>query len=396
MVDISTLSAAVVGTGFIAGVHIDALRRLGVDVRGVVGSSAERAALGAAELGVGYAYASFEEMLLDTAVDVVHITSPNDSHATQAEAALRAGKHVVCEKPLAMTSKETARLRELAEETGLVAAVNFNLRFYPHVREMRERISSDSTGTPYLVVGSYLQDWLLKDTDWNWRADSARGGELRAVGDVGSHWFDLASFVTGRRIVEVMAELATFVPVRRKPVGPVESFSGGAGGETVDVASSSEDAAVIMIRFEGGALGTVTVSQVSAGRKNAVSIEVNAATDSVAWCGERPDELWIGHRSAPNEILLRDPALLTLEAGLLARTPGGHAEGFENAFLGLYRAVYGDIARGRPSPDAAYATFADGHDEMLILDAVASSARTGRWTAVRRIPEHTRTRRSEE
>lgn len=381
---ISDLGAAVVGTGFIGAVHIDSIRRLGATVTGIVGSSAIRAQEKAKQFGVRRAYLSYDEMLADPAVDVVHITSPNDDHPAQAEAALRAGKHVVCEKPLALSSADTDRLRRLARDTGLVAAVNFNLRFYPLAHEMRARIASGSTGKPFLVTGAYLQDWLLKDTDWNWRAETGRGGDLRVVGDIGSHWFDLASFVTGQRITAVMAELPTFIPVRKRPTGPVETFSGATGGATTDVAMTSEDAGIIMVRFEGGARGVVTVSQVSAGRKNGITLEISGADSSLAWAGERPDELWIGHRGRPNELLQRDPGLLSPEAATIAALPGGHAEGFENGFRAMYRAVYADIAAGRPSPHPAYATFEDGHEEALILETVAESARTGQWTQVRR------------
>lgn len=384
---ISALSAAVVGTGFIGAVHIDSLRRLGVRIAGVVGSSPERAGERARQLGVSRAYRSFDEMLADPAVDVVHITSPNDDHPAQAEAALKSGKHVVCEKPLALDSRQTGRLRRLAAESGLVAAVNFNIRFYPQVHEMRARIRNGSAGAPFLVTGAYLQDWLLRDTDWNWRAETTRGGRLRVVGDVGSHWFDLASFVTGQRISAVMAELKTFIPVRKKPVGPVETFSSGNGGATTDVTMTSEDAGIIVIRFEDGARGVVTVSQVSAGRKNGITLEIGGAKTSLAWAGERPDELWIGHRGGANEILLRDPGLLSPEAASVASLPGGHAEGFENGFKAMYRAVYSDVLTGQPSADPAYATFDDGHEEALIVEAVELSARTGQWVEIARTRE---------
>jgi predicted dehydrogenase len=373
--------AAIVGTGFIGAVHFDALRRLGVPVAGILGSSPSKSAEKAAEWGVHRAYGSYADLLADDAVDVVHITSPNDQHFDQARDALRAGKHVVCEKPLAMTSVETRQLMELAESTGLVAAVNFNVRFYPHVHEMRERIRTGSTGTPYLVTGSYFQDWLLLDTDWNWRVERERGGELRVVGDVGSHWFDLASFVTGQRITEVMADLTTFVPVRKRPTGEVVTF-GASTGPTVDFEVTSEDAGSILMRFDGGARGVVSVSQVSAGRKNAISLDINAAVSSLAWRSERPDELWIGHRSSPNELLLRDPSLLSPAAAAISALPGGHAEGFENGFRALYADVYADITAGAPSPDARYATFADGHYESLVVEAVARSARTSSWVTV--------------
>jgi predicted dehydrogenase len=381
---ISDLAAAVVGTGFIGAVHIDSIRRLGAEVAGIVGSSAARAEEKAGQFGVRRAYADFDAMLADPRIDIVHITSPNDAHPAQAEAALRAGKHVVCEKPLALTSQQTDRLRKVAAETGLVAAVNFNIRFYPQVHEMRARIRDGSTGKPYLVTGTYLQDWLLRDTDWNWRAENERGGQLRVVGDIGSHWFDLASFVTGQRIVAVMAELPTFIPVRKRPIGRVETFSGATGGATTDVEMTSEDAAIIMVRFENGARGVVTASQVSAGRRTGITLEINGAGSSLAWAGERPDELWIGHRDKANEMLLRDPSLLSPEAAAIAALPGGHAEGFENGFRAMYKAVYQDVAAGRPSANPAYATFEDGHEEALIVEAVAKSARTGQWTNVDR------------
>ncbi|MBM7044784.1 Gfo/Idh/MocA family protein [Rhizobium lusitanum] len=381
---INELNAAVVGTGFISAVHIDSIRRLGVNIAGIVGSSAERAKEKALQFGIGHAYGSYDDMLADPAVDVVHITSPNDDHPAQAEAALKAGKHVICEKPLALTSGQTDRLRKIAAETGRVAAVNFNIRFYPQVHEMRSRIRDGSTGTPFLVTGSYMQDWLLYDTDWNWRVEEERGGDLRVVGDIGSHWFDLASFVMGQPIVEVMAELPTFIPIRKQPIGPVETFSNLVGGATIDVTIQSEDAALIVVRFRDGARGVVTASQVSAGHKNGITLEINGAKSSVAWRGERPDELWIGHRSRPNEILMRDPSLLSPEAAAIATLPGGHGEGFENGFKAMYRAVYADIAAGGPSNIPAYATFEDGHEEALIVEAVAESARTGRWCAVKR------------
>lgn len=379
---ISDLTAAVVGTGFIGGVHIDAIRRLGVTISGVVGSSAVRAEEKANQFGVARAYISFDEMLEDPAVDVVHITSPNDAHPAQVEATLRAGKHVVCEKPLALSSVETNRLRKLAADTGLIAAVNYNIRFYAQAHEMRARITGGSTGAPYLVTGSYLQDWLLRDTDWNWRAETGRGGALRVVGDIGSHWFDLACFVTGQKIVAVMAELPTFIPVRKRPSGPIETFAGAGDSPTEAVKMSSEDAAVILVRFENGARGVVTASQVSAGRKNGITIEVNGASSSVAWAGERPEELWIGHRDRPNEVLLRDPSLLSQDAAKIASVPGGHAEGFENTFRAMYQAVYADIIAGAPSKSPAYATFEDGHFEALIVEAVAESARLGQWVSL--------------
>jgi predicted dehydrogenase len=384
--DAGQVRAAVVGTGFIGMVHVEALRRLGVEVTGIVGSSPERVREKARSAPLPEPYESYEAMLADPRVDVVHITSPNHLHHPQAKAALQAGKHVVCEKPLGMDSAETAELLRLARASGLVHAVNFNIRFYAQCREARERVAAGALGDVRMVTGSYLQDWLLYDTDWNWRLEHDRGGALRAVGDIGSHWIDLMTYVTGRHVESVMADLTTFIGVRRQPTGPVETFSteAAAASETVAREIHTEDTASMLLRFEGGARGAVTVSQLSAGRKNALSFQVDGSRSALAWMGERPDELWIGHRDEPNQVLLRDPSLLTPAAAALASVPGGHAEGFENTFRELYRAVYRAVAAGGPPDEPDYPTFADGHEETLIGEAIAASARDGRWTDVDR------------
>jgi predicted dehydrogenase len=384
--DIADLKAAVVGTGFIGVVHVDALRRLGVEVTGVVGSTPERARAKARAAALPEPYPSLEAALEDARVDVVHLTTPNDLHYAQASAALEAGKHVVCEKPLAMTAAETADLVARAERSGLVHAVNFNIRFYPQVQEARARVASGELGGVRLVSGGYLQDWLLFDTDWNWRLDPARGGELRAVGDIGSHWIDLMTFVTGQHVEAVMADMTTFVPVRRRPTGEVETFAGkdGAQGETVEEPMRTEDAAGLLLRFDGGARAVATISQVSAGRKNALSFEVDGAQGAVAWHSERPEELWIGHRERPNELLLRDASLSSPAAAARTTLPAGHAEGFADTFRELYRAVYAAVAAGGPPPEPDYPTFRDGHEEALIGEAIARSAAEGRWITVDR------------
>jgi len=329
-------------------------------------------------------YDSFEAMLADDRVDVVHLTSPNRHHHAQARAALEAGKHVVCEKPLAMDSRETGELLALARDSGLVHAVNFNIRFYPQVIEARERVRSGALGPVHLVTGGYLQDWLLFETDWNWRLDPAEGGALRAVGDIGSHWIDLLQHVTGLRVEAVMADLATVLPVRKVPTGPVETFSGGASGETVDREMDTEDLAGLLLRLEGGARAVCAVSQVSAGRRNQVAWQVDGAQGSLAWNGEKPEELWLGHRDRPNELLLRDATLMSSRAAGHTVLPAGHSEGFADTFRELYRAVYRAVEAGRPPEEPDYPTFADGHDEALIADAIAASAREGRWVSIDR------------
>lgn len=381
---ISDVGAAVIGTGFIGTVHVEALRKIGVTVRGILESTPERGAERAAALSVPRAYESLEQVLDDDGVRVVHVASPNHLHAPQAIAVLDAGRHIVCEKPLALTALESAELVQRAAAAGVVNAVNFNIRFYPLNQHIRDAIRAGELGDVRFVTGHYFQDWLLHDTDWNWRLDPAKGGALRAVGDIGSHWLDLTSFITGQPIVSVMADLATFIPVRQQPSGRVETFALDHGTETVAVKMGSEDVAAVLLRFANGARGSMSVSQVSAGRKNSLQWEVDGSDGAAAWDSETPDHLWLGHRDRPNEILMRNPALMHAAGRAAAALPGGHIEGFGDTFAAMYRAVYSDVLAGRPSDRPPYATFADGHDEMLVGDAIAASAREGRWVDVER------------
>jgi predicted dehydrogenase len=381
---ISDIGAAVIGSGFIGTVHIEGLRRIGVQVHGLLGSSRDRAAGRAGDLGIGTAYGDLDELLADERVEVVHVTSPNQLHHPQVKAILASGRHVVCEKPLAMTSTESAELVRLAGSSGQVAAVNFNIRFYPLNQHLRERVAAGDLGDVRLITGHYFQDWLLLDTDWNWRLEPEVGGALRAVGDIGSHWLDLTSFVGGRRITSVMADLTTFIPVRHQPTGPVETFSTERATETVERRIRTEDVATILLRLEGGARGAVAISQLSAGRKNSLQYEIDGSVAAAAWDSETPDHLWIGHRDRPNELLLRNPALMGEAGRAAARLPGGHVEGFGDTFPALFRAVYGDVLAGRMSDRPPYATFADGHEEMLVGDAVLRSSQEGRWVDVER------------
>jgi len=384
MPNLSAIGAAVIGTGFIGTVHVEQLRRIGVDVRGVLGSTPDRGAARADALSVGHAYSNLEEILTDPAVHVVHVTSPNHLHVPQASAILAAGKHVVCEKPLAMTAAESAGLVEEARASGLVNAVNFNIRFYPLHQHVREVVAAGTLGEVRFVTGHYFQDWLLHDTDWNWRLDPSQGGALRAVGDIGSHWLDLMAFVTGQPIVSVMADLATFVTARQEPTGPVETFSTGRSADTVTRPMGTEDTATLLLRFANGARGSVAVSQISAGRKNSLQWEIDGSESAAWWDSETPDHLWLGHRDRPNELLLRNPALMGDAGKAAAALPGGHVEGFGDTFGALFRAIYRDVVAGRPSSDPPYADFAAGHDEMLVNDAIALSAAEQRWVEVDR------------
>ena len=388
------LGVAVVGTGFIGPAHVEALRRINAHLVGLVGSSRERAHEKAAELGVAKAYHTFDAMLADPTIDVVHLATPNYLHYPQAKAAMLAGKHVICEKPLAMTSKESAELVQLASATQRVNAVCFNLRFYPMVHQARETVQHGELGNLYIVHGSYLQDWLLLPTDWNWRLEPSVGGSLRAVADIGSHWLDMVTFVTGLRTTEVLADLRTFLPMRKKPAQSVQTFTGEARTDSACVDQprtkrgteyqpiTTEDYASILLHFENGARGVVTVSQVSAGHKNRLYFELNGSASSLAWDSERPNELWTGHRDRANEHLLKDPSLLAPPAKTLASYPGGHNEGYPDTFKQLFRKVYAYIESGSLSAKPDFPTFADGHYALLLGEAIAESVRCGRWAQV--------------
>jgi predicted dehydrogenase len=380
MSEITELRAGVVGTGFIGAVHVEALRRLGVEVVGVVGSTPERARAKALAPVID----SYDALLADGRVDVVHLTTPNYLHHPQVKQALDAGKHVVCEKPVAMTSEQSAELLELAERSGLVHCANFNLRFYPQAQQARALVENGALGEVWNVHGGYLQDWLLLPTDWNWRLQPEKGGELRAVADIGSHWLDLVQFVVGRRVESLLADMATTIPVRRRPAHEIETFVSADEVEREDAPMATEDLAHILLRFEGGSRGSLVVSQVSAGRKNSLRFEVDGSRAALAWDSEHNEELWLGHRGEPNEHLLRDPALLAPDARSRTGLPGGHAEGFAETFKELYRAVYTAVAAGGPPEAPDYPTFADGHWENVLGDAVALSNRERRWVEVTR------------
>jgi len=375
------VTAAVIGTGLIGGVHLDALRRLGVTIAGVLGSSVARGAEAADALGIGHAYASLDELLADDAVDVVHVTSPNHAHYAQVKAILAVGKHVICEKPLAMTSAESAEMVEIAEASGKVAAVCYNIRFYPLNQHARGMVAAGELGAPRFVTGHYHQDWLAKPTDWNWRLETDQGGALRSVGDIGTHWVDLVSFIMGEKAEAVLADLTTFIPDREKPKGPVATFS-AATGETETQAIATDDAAMIMLRFASGAKAAMTTSQVNVGRKNSLQWDIAGEKASAAWDSETPDHLFIGHRDGPNQILQRDGGMMNATGAAAAVLPGGHVEGFADSFRSFLRQVYGDIAKGARSADATYASFADGHYEMQFCDAVLASAKAGTWVKI--------------
>lgn len=378
------MKVGIAGTGFIGPVHLEALRRNNVQVVGLTEQNAELAARKAAELGIEKSYGSFEEMLANPEITVVHLATPNYLHFAQAKAAMLAGKHVVCEKPLAMNSKESAELVKLAAELKRVNAINFNLRFYPLIHEARQMVRSGEIGNIYIMQGSYLQDWLLYETDWNWRLEPGLGSSLRAVADIGSHWLDLLTFVSGQRITEVFADFKTFLPTRKKPSKPVETYTGKIlkPEDYIDQPIHTEDYASILLHYENGAKGVLTVSQVSAGRKNRLFFEISASKQSLAWDSEHPNDLWIGKRDTYNGVLMKDPSLVSGEARSIISYPGGHQEGFPDTFKQLQSKVYSYIRAGNFDAQPDFPTFADGHYEMCLCEAVEKSARDGGWVTV--------------
>ena len=380
-----TIGVGVAGTGFIGPAHIEGLRRNGIRVLGLADSNKEKAEKKAAEFGIPQAYGSLDEMLSDPNIDVVHLATPNHLHHTHAKAVLEAGKHVICEKPLALSSIESGELVRLAAEKQRVNAVNFNIRMYPLVQQARSMVRNGELGEVFILRGSYLQDWLLFPTDWNWRLESNLGGRLRVVGDTGSHWLDLLTFVTGLHVQEVFADLKTFYPIRKKPTKPFETYSGKllTAEDYVDQPVDTEDYATILLHYENGARGVLTVSQVSSGRKNRLFYEINGSKSSLAWDSEKPNEMWAGHRIQPNQMLMKDPAFLSPEARAVTSYPGGHDEGFPDTFKQFCAKVYDYIIADDFAKEPDFPTFVDGHYEMQLCEAIERSAREKAWVNVR-------------
>ena len=379
--------AVVVGTGFIGPVHVEGLRRAGVPVAGILGSSPDRSRAAAEELGLPCGYATLDEVLDDHAVTSVHLATPNRLHFEQAKAVLAAGKHVLCEKPLAMNSTESAELVRIARLGNLAAGLAYNIRFYPLCHEAAARMASGSLGEFFHVTGAYVQDWLLYPTDFNWRVLAEDGGALRAVADIGTHWLDLIQFITGKKVVSVCCDLRTIHEQRFRPHGGVQTFS---GSETKNADStnlsavpiSTEDCGAILLRFDNGANGCLWVSQATAGRKNCLRFEIGGSQASLSWNSESPNSLLIGYRDRPNESLIRDPALLSSQARSITQYPGGHNEGFPDTFKQLFRSFYGYVEKGDFTQPAPFPSFADGHREILLCEAILKSHQQRCWVDV--------------
>lgn len=381
------INVGIIGSGFIGPAHIEAIRRLGfVNVVALCDSTLELAQEKARQLAIPHAYGDVDALLNHPGLDVVHNCTPNYLHAAINRQAMLAGKHIFSEKPLCMTSEEARELVALAQEKGIVHGVSFVYRHFAMVQQAASMIRQETLGRLFAVHGGYLQDWMLYETDYNWRVDAAKGGLSRTVADIGSHWCDTIQFVTGRKIVEVMADLYTVYPTRKASRHAAATFGGpdAAAAEYEDKPVTTEDFAAILLRFDDGSRGSLTVSQVSAGRKNRLHFEVNGGRASLAWDQELPQNLWIGQRDRPNQLLCDDPGLMNADVSSQAHFPGGHIEGWPDAFKNMMLRFYTYLRDGKqPQVDPCdFATFHDGATIMFIIDAIVRSHQEQRWIAI--------------
>jgi predicted dehydrogenase len=377
-----TIRTAILGTGFMGRVHLEAVQRVeSVEAAAIFGRNDDATARLAAAFSVPKAASDYRELLRDPAIDAVDICTPNAQHFSMAKQALQAGKHVLCEKPLTTTVAEAEELVALAARSKLRNCVCHNLRYYPQVQQMRALREAGELGEILVVQGTYSQDWLLYDTDWNWRVDAKAAGASRAMADIGSHFFDMAEHVTGLRVSSLCADLQTFHKTRKQPKGSVETFANKMmrPEDYVETPVDTEDFGAVVFRMGDRTRGAMTASQVSAGRKNGLSIEIYGTKASVAWNQERPDELWVGRRDSGNSIFVKDPSLLTGKARGYADLPGGHSEGYDDTFKQVFRRFYASIS----APDTIeYPQFVDGLRQMVILDSVLASSAARKWVDV--------------
>ncbi len=380
-----TIKVGLIGTGYIGVVHLEMLRRLGgVEVVAVADPNEDLARRTAERFGVPKVYADAASLIADREVEVVHDCAPNNAHFEINAGAIRAGKEVLSEKPLALDSKESGELVALAESHGTLTAIDFCYRYYPVVQEAAARARRGDLGVVRAFAGHFLQDWLLFETDYSWRLDPTVAGRANVVADLGSHWCDLVQFVTGQKIVEVMAELHTCVPKRLKPRGGVLSFGAGRAGETEEVAITLDDYAALFLKLENGARGNFTTCQAAAGRKVDLEIQVFGSKESYAWSHVHPNALWIGHREKANEVFYESSLLQEEGTRRYATLPTGHPMGYHDAVFNLFRDFYEAVAakrEGKPHR-ATCPDFRTGHEMMRIVDAAVESDRLGRWVKV--------------
>jgi predicted dehydrogenase len=385
MTPVKPIKVAVAGVGFIGPVHIESLRRAGnIDVVALFHPFENEAAEKAAAMGIPKYYVDYDKMVKEADFDCVHICTPNNLHYPMAKAALLAGKHVVCEKPLATTVKEAEELLALAREKKLVHAVSFNLRYYPLVRQMKVMREKGELGNVYSIMGSYLQDWLFYNTDYNWRLEPDKSGDSKAIADIGSHLIDLIEYISGLSITEVMADFSTVHATRKKPLKALETYSGKllSPEDYADVPINTEDYASVLLRFNNGSRGVVTVSQVAAGRKNRLSLEIHGSNVTMAWNSESPNELWLGKRNEANRVLMRDPSLVDGEVRNIISYPGGHNEGFGDTSKQLFRDIYAAVRTGKQPEKPGYPTFEEGLRELRLCDAIVESHRKQSWIKI--------------
>jgi predicted dehydrogenase len=378
------IKAGVLGIGFIGRLHVEALRRLGyIDIATASRGGEKEARAKANELSIEKSYGSYMDLINDPEIEVVHICTPNVQHYEQSKAALLAGKHVICEKPFTTTIKEAEELVKIAREKNLVNAIHFNIRYYPLIYHAKAMVRKGEIGKVLAINGSYTQDWLLYETDYNWIVESEYCGNSRVVDDLGSHWFDLMEFITGSKVSKVLADYATFFPIRKKPLKPVETFSGKvlSAEDLTDIKVTTEDYATVLVQFNGGAHGSFTTSQSFAGRKNRCYFEIYGTKKSLVWDEERPNELWVGSRDEGNMTIMKDPSLLDESALEYASYPGGHNEGFNDTSKQLFRKVYEYIKneRHKKGDIPSFPTFKDGLREAVICDGVFKSSKEVKW-----------------
>ena len=375
-------NVGVIGLGFIGCVHARTISRLPqIKLAAVCDADIELAKHKALEYGDCTVYSDYRQMLFDPSIKAIHNCTPNHLHYEINKLAIENGKNILSEKPLGMHSAETAELAKLASLNPKIAAgVNFNYRMYPLIQEYRKMIAYGELGSIRLVHGRFLQDWLMYDTDYNWRVDKSLSGSSRAMSDIGSHWCDLAQTLVSSRISAVLADLTTVVPIRQKPVVNRQTFSSGIG-EREPYSVDTEDYGAVMIKFDNGARGVFYVSQVSGGHKCNIEIEVNTDLCSIAWNHQNSEQLWFGSRNKANKTILRDPAAFKY-AGKYTSLPPGHPEGFNDAFLNTLNAFYNHIIEGCENPRPDFATFEDGHYCMKLVDAILESSKNKTWVNV--------------
>jgi predicted dehydrogenase len=377
------LKTAIIGTGFMGKVHAENVRRLGnVEIAAVAASSDEKARQFGESIGVERTTGDYHTLLKDPEINAVHVLTPNALHYSMCKAALGAGKHVLCEKPFTMTSAEARELVDLAAGAKLANCIQHNLRYYPVVQQIRRMIEAGDLGEILIAQGTYSQDWLLYDTDWNWRIDSKANGALRAMGDIGSHWMDMVQHLTGLKITAMCADLATFHKTRKRPKGSIETFAGKTlkPEDYQPVQIDTEDFGAVLLHLGHRARGVFTVSQMSAGRKNMFTFDIYGAKAGVSWNQERPDELWIGQRNASNGLIVKDPSLLYPKAAAYADLPGGHSEGYDDTHKQVFKHFYAKVADASAPVD--YPTFEDGLNGMHLLEKVLESSKKNGWVTV--------------